>query len=254
MVARVPLHAGQGVHSGPPAHTPPDTSAAPPTPKRPASLLIVQHETLLRSALQELFEAEPTVTVLAATGDEDEALAQVSTTKSAVVLLDAQLPGNRNNDLLRRVLVTADGRARVLLFAGNEDEENVLDSVSAGAVGYLPRTTPPDELVAAVLTLAKGGAILSPPAMANLLRRMAPRLSKQCLRTVPSLDLGGKELTVLRLIATGRTNAEIALQLELHSSTIKGYVGRLLDKFGLRNRVELVGFAYAQRLVEPDIM
>lgn len=193
--------------------------------------------------------------MLAATASDEEALALLTDTGPTVVLLDDQFPGNRDNNLLRRMVEKSSRQARILLFAGNEDEENVLDSVSAGALGYLPRTTPPEELISAVITLATGGAMLSPTATACLLRSVAPRLPLARHRMAEVLfGITERELDILRLVATGLNNAEVAAHLHLSEATIKGYIGRMLGKLRLRNRTELAVFAYAKNIVEPDAL
>ncbi len=226
-------------------------SGVSPSPGKQTTLLIVEHEPLLRAALHQLFDPEPAITVAAATPSGEEALSLVVAAEGPiVVLLDGRLPGNDDNALLRKLVRTG---CRVLLFAVDEDEEHVLDSVHAGAVGYLPRTAAPEELIRAVCTLASGGAVLSPTATHRLLQSVAHRVPLPRHRMADVLfGITNRELDILRLVAHGLNNAEIAAEVHLSQATIKGYIGRMLAKLRLRNRTELAVFAYAKNIVEPD--
>jgi DNA-binding NarL/FixJ family response regulator len=149
-----------------------------------------------------------------------------------------------------RRLLARDGRTRVVILTTFDLDEYIFDAIRAGASGFLLKDAPPDQLVAAIHTVAAGEALLGPTVTRRLIeefaRAPAPRSS------VPALgELTPRELEVLRLLARGLSNAEIAARLVLGEATIKTHVGHVLMKLELRDRVQAVVLAYETGLVQP---
>jgi len=164
--------------------------------------------------------------------------------------MDVQMPKLNGLEATRRIGGEAAIRSRVVILTTFEQDDYVFEALRAGASGFLLKNTPPEELVQAVRIVAAGDALLAPSVTRRVIedytRRPAPR------KNDAGLDLlTERELEVLRLLATGKSNAELATQLFLGEGTIKTHVSHVLSKLGLRDRVQAVVFAYESGLVEP---
>jgi DNA-binding NarL/FixJ family response regulator len=146
----------------------------------------------------------------------------------------------------RRIVATGNG-TRVLMLTTFDLDEYVVDAFRAGASGFLLKTVPPQQLIAGIRTVHEGEALLAPASTRRLIEQFArPRDESETFR-----QLTGRERDVLRLLARGLTNAEIAADLVVEASTVKSHVASLLGKLGLRDRVQAVVFAYEHGLVRP---
>jgi DNA-binding NarL/FixJ family response regulator len=218
------------------------------------TVLIADDQPLMRAALRTCLEAEPDVTVVGEAADGAEAVRLARRLQPTVIVMDVRMPVIDGIEATRQVLALPDGPPpRVLVMTTFDIDEYIIDAVRAGASGFLVKDSPAEDLVHAVRVIAGGQALLSPSVTRRLLD-----LRGRTLPPIPSetrnaaLDrVTPRELAVLRLVARGLSNTQIAVELELAPSSVKTHVGHLLTKLGLPDRVQLVVFAYEHELVRP---
>jgi DNA-binding NarL/FixJ family response regulator len=226
-------------------------SAAAVTPIR---ILLVDDQPLLRTGFRMILEAEPDLVVVGEAGDGEASLELVRTLTPDVVLMDVRMPRMDGVEATRRIVGAhpPPGTARVLVLTTFDLDEYVVEALRAGASGFLLKDVPADELIAAIRVVAAGDAVLAPSVTRRLLDRFASRLPAADAPAPTALSrLTERELDVLRLVARGRSNAEIAAELFLRETTVKTHLGHVLTKLDLRDRVQAVVFAYEAGLVRP---
>jgi DNA-binding NarL/FixJ family response regulator len=214
------------------------------------SVLIADDQGLVRAGFRKLLESEEGLRVVAEAADGLEAVALARRLQPDVVLMDIRMPRLDGLEATRRLL---DGptRTRVVMLTTYDLDEYVFDALTAGASGFLLKDAPPEQLIAAIQVVAGGDALLAPSVTRRLIEEFVRRPPP---RSGPPHRLGGltaRELEVLRLLARGLSNAEIAAELVLGEATVKTHVGNLLTKLGLRDRVQAVVLAYESGLVQP---
>jgi DNA-binding NarL/FixJ family response regulator len=218
-------------------------------------VLLVDDQPLLRTGFRLILEGEQDIAVVGEAGDGAQAVELTRTLLPEVVLMDIRMPGVDGIEATRRIV--REGAAthdpRVLILTTFDLDEYVVEAVRAGASGFLLKDAPPEDLVTAIRIVANGDAIVAPSVTRRLLDRFATRLPSVRESAPPrGLDmLTERELEVLRHVARGLSNAEIAKQLVVSETTIKTHVGNLLAKLGLRDRVQAVVFAYETGLTQP---
>jgi DNA-binding NarL/FixJ family response regulator len=202
-------------------------------------LLLADDQALVRGGFRLILDAEPDLEVVAEAADGNQAVEQALATRPDLVLMDVRMPGLDGIEATRRLLGELP-TARVLMLTTFDLDEYVIEAFRAGASGFLLKTAPPQQLVAAVRTVHDGDALLAPASTRRLIEQSAGPA-----RAAPALDeLTARERDVLRLLARGMTNAEIAAELVVEPSTVKSHVAAVLAKLGLRDRVHAVVFAY----------
>jgi DNA-binding NarL/FixJ family response regulator len=209
-------------------------------------VLLADDQALVRGGFRLILEAEPDIDVVAEAGDGEEAVAHALETNPDIVLMDIRMPKLDGIQATRQLLTQLD-TTRVLILTTFDLDEYVVDAFRAGASGFVLKTAPPHQLVAAVRTIHEGDALLAPASTRRLIEQFAHPHSE----TAALEELTARERDVLRLLARGLTNAEIADQLVVEPSTIKSHVASLLAKLGLRDRVQAVVFAYEHGIVRP---
>jgi DNA-binding NarL/FixJ family response regulator len=208
-------------------------------------VVIVDDQELVRAGLRMILDAQDDIEVVAEAADGLEAISEVERTDPDVVLMDIRMPNLDGVEATRRL----PGR-RVLILTTFALDEYVVEALRAGASGFLLKDAPPDELVRAVRVVATGDALLSPSVTRQLLDRVVPKLGSSG-PPASSLDaLTAREREVLILVAQGLSNAEIAERLVVSEATVKSHVSHILEKLGLRDRVQAVVAAYESGLVE----
>jgi DNA-binding NarL/FixJ family response regulator len=214
------------------------------------SVLIADDEDLMRAGLTELLTADPAIRVVGHASTGREAIEQARRLKPDVVLMDVRMPdvdGIVATRELGRVVPTA----RVLILTTFEQDDYVFGALRAGASGFLLKRTRPEELIAAVHTIASGDGLLSPSVTRRVIDRMAKQPNPDFSDQARLNDLTSREREVLELVARGLSNREIAAALVVEESTIRSHVKRILMKLDLRDRVQAVIFAYETGLNRP---
>jgi DNA-binding NarL/FixJ family response regulator len=211
-------------------------------------VLLADDQALVRAGFRLILDAEPDMEVVGEAGDGAEVVEQADGTCLDVVLMDVRMPQLDGIEATRRLLANGQG-PRVLMLTTFDLDEYVIDAFRAGASGFLLKTAPPDQLVAAVRTVHAGDALLAPASTRRLIEQFAHPPTQ-----APALDqLTTRERDVLRLLARGLTNAEIAAELVVEPSTVKSHVASVLAKLNLRDRVQAVVFAYESGLVRAGM-
>jgi DNA-binding NarL/FixJ family response regulator len=211
------------------------------------TVAIADDQPLVRSGLRMILEAEIDLTVVGEAADGGEAIAVVAATRPDVLLLDVQMPGVDGLEALSR-LTTSKSATKVLMLTTFDLDEYVYQAMRTGASGFLLKDMAGEDIVAAVRQVARGVDALLAPA---LTRRLVDRFARDRPRAgVSALErLTERELEVLRLVARGLSNAEIAAELHIGETTVKTHVARVLMKLGLRDRVQAVVVAYEAGVV-----
>jgi DNA-binding NarL/FixJ family response regulator len=210
-------------------------------------VLIADDQDLVREGLRMILEAEPDLEVVGEAGNGKQALDQARRLDPDVMLMDVRMPELDGIEATAR-LATSGLRARVLVLTTFDLDEYVYRALKSGASGFLLKDATREQLVAAVRTVAAGDAMLAPAVTRRLIEDFCRGPEPGSLPEVAKA-LSGRELDVLRLIARGLSNAEIAGELYLSEATVKSHVARILAKLGLRDRVQTVVYAYESGLV-----
>jgi DNA-binding NarL/FixJ family response regulator len=214
------------------------------------SVLIVDDQQLVRAGFAVILGMEPGIAVVGQAGDGEEAIAQVRELTPTVVLLDIRMP-NLDGLAAARVIL-AETPCRVIMLTTFDSDEYVYAALRAGASGFLLKDAPSEQLVTAVRSVAAGNALIDPVITKRLITRFAHVARPDPVDPPQLAALTPREREVLRLVAQGLSNAEIAADLIVEESTIKTHVGRILMKLDLRDRVQAVVWAYEHGVVVPD--
>jgi DNA-binding NarL/FixJ family response regulator len=210
-------------------------------------VVIADDQPMMRAGFKAVLEASGKIDVVAEAGTGEEAVRLATAHSPDVVLMDIRMPGMNGIEATRRL-----PRQRVLILTTFGLDEYIIEALRAGASGFLLKDAPTQEVIDAVFAVAGGDAVLSPAVTRQLLDQVGRRLPAAVSRDAGPLDtLTDRELEVLRLLAAGLSNAEIAAALVVSEATVKSHVSRLLNKLGLRDRVQAVIYAYETRLIEP---
>jgi len=212
---------------------------------------LVDDQAMVRAGFRMILESEADLTVVGEAGDGREALDMVRRAGPDVVLMDVRMPVMDGIEATRAILA-AGSPARVLMLTTFDLEDYVYAALRAGASGFLLKDAPAEQLITAVRVIAAGDALLAPSVTRLLIEEVSRRPSVNPEVVAPGLaDLTDRELEVLKLMARGLSNSEIAVQLYLGEATVKTHVGRVLTKLDLRDRVQAVVVAYESGLVTP---
>lgn len=215
------------------------------------SVVVADDQALMRSGFARILNATEQIKVVAEVEDGMEALMAARSLSPDVVLMDVQMPVMNGIAAARAIIV--EGLSRVLVLTTFDREDYLLEAVDVGVSGFLVKTANPDDLIRAVHTVATGGAVLGPSTTA----RVIDLLHRHRAHSLPELDprklrdLTPRERDTVALVAEGLSNAEIADVLGLRETTVKSHVSSSLSKLGLRDRVQLVIFAYDNGIVRP---
>jgi len=213
-------------------------------------VLLVDDDELMRAGLRAVLRSDPGIDVVGEAPNGRSAVTAARRHRPDVVLMDVRMPDLDGIAATREVLAVSSD-IRVLILTTFEQDDYIFGALSAGASGFLLKRTSPEDLLAAIRTVAAGDSLLSP----SVTRIVVDRVAGQPLpEAVPSRlldELTPREREVLELIARGLTNAEIGAALVIEESTVKTHVKRILMKLGLRDRIQAVIFAYETGLTAP---
>jgi DNA-binding NarL/FixJ family response regulator len=212
-------------------------------------VLIADDQSMVRAGFRMLLSGEEDIEVVAEARDGREAVAKAQRFDPTVILMDVRMPELDGLEASRRILA-ANETARILILTTFGLDEYVYEALRAGASGFVLKDDPPEQLIEAVRTVASGNALLSPAITKRVIKQFArtPRPARP-----KELDeLTARERDILRLIAGGLSNAEIGQQLYISETTVKTHVTHILQKLGLRDRVQAVVLAYQTGIVEVD--
>jgi DNA-binding NarL/FixJ family response regulator len=210
-------------------------------------VVIADDQPMMRAGFKAVLEATGSIEVVAEAGTGEEAVAAAEAHRPDVVLMDIRMPGMDGIEATRRL-----PRQRVLILTTFGLDEYIIEALRAGASGFLLKDAPTREVVEAVHAVAAGDAVLAPAVTRQLLDQVGRRLPAAVSRTPDGLaELTDREQEVLRMLAVGMSNAEIARGLVVSEPTVKTHVSNLLGKLGLRDRVQAVIYAYESGLITP---
>ncbi len=213
-------------------------------------ILLVDDQPLLRTGFRMILSSEPDLAIVGEAGDGATAVEAARRLRPDVVLMDIRMPGMDGIQATRALAGPGvEDPIKVLILTTFGLDEYVVESLRAGASGFLLKDAPPEDLIEAIKIVAAGDALLAPSITRRLLDRVATRLPP-AQDTIPALsELTERELEVLKLVARGLSNAEIAEKLVVSETTVKTHVSRVLAKLDLRDRVQAVILAYETGLV-----
>jgi DNA-binding NarL/FixJ family response regulator len=211
-------------------------------------VLLADDQSLIRAGLRMILTSEPDIEVVGEATDGQEAVAKAGSVNPEVVLMDVRMPRLDGIEATRRI-AGDDGAPRIIVLTTFDRDEYVYEALRAGASAFLLKDAPEHQLLAAIRVVAEGGSLFAPSVTRRLIERFAEGSHAQ---PPPALnELTARELEVLRLVARGLSNAEISAELVVSEHTTKTHVASLLQKLGLRNRVQAVVLAYESGIVRP---
>ena len=215
------------------------------------SVLIADDQALMRAGFRMILEAEPDLEVVGEAADGREAVAEAGRLRPHVVLMDVRMPEMDGIEATRRLL-DGNGDTKVVMLTTFDMDEYVYEALRAGASGFLIKDVPPEQLVAGIRSVASGDSLLAPSVTRRLIQEFVRRPPDALRPPPPELDrLTAREVDVLRMMASGLSNSEIATEFFVSETTVKTHVAHVLAKLSLRDRVHAAVFAYESGLVQP---
>jgi DNA-binding NarL/FixJ family response regulator len=219
-------------------------------PVRRLRLLLADDQAMVRAGFRMILDAEDDMEVVAEAEDGEQAVYAAQRLRPDVVLMDVQMPRVDGLEATRRITGDAGTTSQVVILTTFERDDYIFEALRAGASGFLLKNAPPDDLVHAVRVVARGDSLLAP----SVTRRIIEDVCRRGGPRRPDAGTGRlteREAEVLRMLATGKSNAELAAELFVGEGTIKTHVSSVLAKLGLRDRVQAVVYAYETGLVQP---
>ncbi len=221
----------------------------PATGGEPVRVLVVDDHALFRRGLEMVLNAEPDIEVVAQASDGTEALARAIETTPDIVLMDVRMPRRGGIDACTSIKEAVPS-AKIIMLTISDEEEDLYDAIKAGAMGYLLKEISIEEVAGAVRAVAEGQSLISPSMAAKLLTEFASMIKRDERQPVPGPRLTDREMGVLRLVAKGLNNRDIAKALFISENTVKNHVRNILEKLQLHSRMEAVVYAVREKLLE----
>jgi DNA-binding NarL/FixJ family response regulator len=218
--------------------------------EHPVRVLIVEDDALMRAGLRGVLSGDPAIEVVGEASDGREVLHRTRLLSPDIVLMDIRMPDLDGIAATRDVLA-AFPDVKVVILTTFEHDDYIFGALRAGASGFLLKRTRPEDLLAAIHTVAAGDSLLSPSVTSRVIERMAQQPAPHTRRDARLAALTPRERQVLELVARGLSNNEIAATLIIEESTVKTHTKRILAKLGARDRVQAVIFAYEHGLTSP---
>jgi two-component system NarL family response regulator len=218
----------------------------------PIRTLIVDDHALFRRGLEIVLVTEPDIEVVGEAGDGAEAVQRAGESLPDVVLMDIKMPRSSGIEACRSIKDVAPS-ARIIILTMSDEEEDLFDAIKAGASGYLLKDIPLDQVAEAVRSVHGGQSLISPSMAGKLLTEFASiarRETEESPREVPAPKLTDREMQVLKLVARGMNNRDIAKELFISDNTVKNHVRNILEKLQIHSRMEAVMVAVREKLIE----
>ncbi len=216
----------------------------------PIRVLVVDDHALFRRGLQMVLEQEPDIEVVAEASDGAEAIAKAAETLPDIVLMDVRMPRRGGIDACTAIHETVPS-AKIIMLTISDEEADLYDAIKAGAMGYLLKEISIEEVAAAIRAVHGGQSLISPSMASKLLTEFASMIKKTDDRQqVPTPRLTDREMEVLKLVAKGMNNRDIAKQLFISENTVKNHIRNILEKLQLHSRMEAVVYAVREKLLE----
>jgi DNA-binding NarL/FixJ family response regulator len=213
-------------------------------------VLIADDQVLVRAGFRMIIETDPRLRVVSEAGDGAQAVEASLSFHPDVVLMDIRMPVLDGLEATRRIVSGPDA-PRVVILTTYDLDEYVFDALLAGASGFLLKDVAPESLIAGIHTVASGDSLLSPSVTRRLIEAFVTDHRRPHRTPAGLADLTGRELEIFRLVASGLSNAEMAAELYLSTTTIKTHVARVLDKLQVRDRIQAVVLAYESGIIRP---
>ena len=213
-------------------------------------VLLADDQALVRAGFRMIIDAQPDMTVVAEAADGNDALDQTRHERPDVILMDIRMPGIDGIDATRR-LIASGCVARILMLTTFDLDEYLYEAIRAGASGFLLKTAPPRQLIAAIRDAMTGDTLVAPTITRRLVEEFVARPRPDTAAPSALSRLTPREFEVLKLIAKGLSNTELARALFVSETTAKTHVARILNKLALRDRVQAVVLAYESGVVRP---
>ena len=213
-------------------------------------VLLADDQALVRAGFRMIIDAQPDMTVVAEAADGNDALDQTRHERPDVILMDIRMPGIDGIEATRR-LIASGCVARILMLTTFDLDEYLYEAIRAGASGFLLKTAPPRQLIAAIRDATTGDTLVAPTITRRLVEEFVARPRPDTAAPSALSRLTPRELEVLKLIAKGLSNTELAQALFVSETTAKTHVARILNKLALRDRVQAVVMAYESGVVRP---
>jgi DNA-binding NarL/FixJ family response regulator len=217
------------------------------------SVVVADDQELVRTGFRVILNSEPDIEVVGEAGDGREAIDTAKQLAPDIVLMDIRMPILDGLAATRRIVTGPDSRPRVLILTTFDLDEYVYEALRSGASGFMLKDNPADQLITAIRVVAEGEALLAPQVTRRLISEFA-RHSPSTARPEQLQSLTDRETEVLKLVAHGLSNSEIAGELHVAETTVRTHVGHLLTKLGLRDRVQAVVLAYESGLIRARTM
>ncbi len=217
---------------------------------RPITVVVADDQELFRRGMQTVLAVEAGFAVLAQARDGEEAVAKVAELAPDVVLMDVRMPGIDGIEAARRIRQSTPS-TRVVMLTVSDEEDDLYGAVRAGANGYLLKDASLDDVADAVRAVARGESLISPSMASKLLAEFTAVTGGGGTEQEAAPRLSPREIEVLKLVAQGHTNREVAAALHLSENTVKNHVANILDKLHLRSRLEAVVYAMRAKLLDP---
>jgi len=218
----------------------------------PIGVLIADDQPMVRAGLRMILELEPDIDIVGEAADGNEAVAVAAATEPDVILMDVRMPNLDGLEATRRIVGSREDGPRVLILTTFDLDVYVYEALASGASGFVLKDIEPEKLVDAIRVIANGEALLSPTVTRKLIEefvRRPPEVVRPSPRELEQLT--AREAEIMTLVARGLSNAEIAAQAFVSEPTVKTHVARILMKLGLRDRVQVVVYAYEHGLAKP---
>ena len=225
------------------------SEAAPAEPADPVKVLVVDDHALFRRGLQMVLEQEPDIEVVGEASDGAEAVTVASDTTPDIVLMDVRMPKRGGIDACTAIKDTVPS-AKIIMLTISDEEGDLYEAIKAGATGYLLKEISIEEVASAIRAVYGGQSLISPSMASKLLTEFAAMIKKDERQHVPTPRLTEREMDVLKLVATGLNNRDIARDLFISENTVKNHVRNILEKLQLHSRMEAVVYAVREKLLE----